>query len=131
MRTRIPLDWLDIIPLPIFILDRSGKVWHANPSLLRALRIRKNALLGKRIDVLLKGKDNHQLLKDILNLYRGNAIVQRTYRVSFGDMRAKNVTLDLTPIQHPSQNRVEYVFGMMHELERPRETSLLKKLFGK
>jgi len=129
MRASIPLDWLDVIPVPIFILDHAGKLWHANPSFCAIVRLRKKALLGKRIDLLLKGENNHKLLKDILDLYRGNAVVRGTYHVSFGALKAKDVILDLTPIQHQTQNRIEYVFGMVHEPERRKGLSLVQKLF--
>jgi PAS domain S-box-containing protein len=128
MRPQIPLDWLDVIPVPIFILDRTGKVWHVNPSFSRLVRIRKNALIGKRIDTLLKREDNHKLLKDVLDLYRGNAIVRGAYRVSLGSLKTTNIVLDLTPIQHPTQNRVEYVFGMVHGPESQKQRSLVEKL---
>jgi PAS domain S-box-containing protein len=129
MPSSIPLEWLDVIPVPIFILDRSGKIWHANPSFCGLVRLRKKALVGKRIDLLLKGEDNHPLLKDILELYRGNAVVRQAYRVSFGALKAKNVVMDLTPIQHPTQNSIEYVFGMVHEPERRKGLTFVQKLF--
>lgn len=115
--TSIPTEWLQSLPVPIFILDQKGRIRYCNDTFVELTGYDRGGLIGARLDSLFGQRDISKILEDLLHLYKG----QRYSKAEFDLLRQSgtetHVQMDLTPIfgDKDDAQMVTSVFGVVRD----------------
>lgn len=114
-------SWFDALPLPVFILDRDGKIAYANGSVTDLIGYSRQKMIGATPDMYVLPSDAPRLLRDELKLFRGIQIGPVQY-----DLRRRNgsfvrATTAFAPIFGRNGKTVTYILGIIMDQQEFRK----------
>lgn len=95
--TSVPLEWFRLVPVPMFLLDRRGKIAYCNDAFAELAGYKREELEGAGLDSLLDVGHAGSVVRDMLALYAGRGLAK-----PFDLMRktgtAVHADISLTPV---------------------------------
>lgn len=113
MPHRFTLDptWLDALPTGLFVLDAAGDIAFANRAFGELSGREPRKLRGMRLDTLIGREDDAELLREILQVYRGFAVTRKVLRLK-RDGKIMVVRATLSPVFDKSGETVIGAVGL-------------------
>jgi len=113
----IPAEWLQSVPVPIFILDQKGRIRYCNDTFVELSGYAREGLVGARLDRLFGQRNISQILEDLLHLYKGQRFSKQEYDLLRQSGTEMHVQMDLTPIfgDEEDEQMVTAVIGVIRD----------------
>jgi PAS domain S-box-containing protein len=109
----IPVAWLKLMPAPVFVLGRQGRIKYANDAFIELTGYKREKVYGMRLDALFAYGSIQKALNDLLSVYRGRSLPAASYRLGRASGTVLGVTMALAPVFEGRNQAVTRVIGIV------------------